>query len=314
MSIILKVTLCTINLLPAVLLSGCQPSNNTNPGIIPSVVVITPHGYEQGASQDTDIAAIINLASARTQIQITEGVYLVDNPIILRSEGVTIKGAGPDKTVLTAKNPYLPIFQIQADLITIEALTINALVDKGPSRASFAIQIAEGVRQCNIIRTNIIDAAASAIIGHAASDCTVLNNTIVNSGDDAVRLRGDRLTIVDNTIIRYFDEALDLAVGQNIVVTGNYASSGRIGIVVADSKNAIISMNIVENQILEGIVSGADPENTISANHVRNAGYTAYNLYAPHVVASNIASGENEIWVFNTRYRQWCSPEEYSHW
>ena len=287
MSYLRQILAVFIFLISIVILPACQPASDAP--VSSNIIIVGPDNQSQDSNDFTDITSAVNSAAPGTQIQITEGTYIVDNPIILDTRDVKLYGSGADKTIILAKNAHQPVFLLEADGISIEAVTINALIDKGPDRASFAVQIQEGNEHCKISQTKILNTAASAIIGHSASDCSLIGNIILNSGDDAVRLRGDRLTVVDNTIIRYFDEALDLAFGSDIVVSGNYVANGRIGIVVADCSNVFMSQNYVENQILEGIVTGTDPEATITANTVRNAGKIAYNLHSPQIVTYNQA-------------------------
>ena len=287
-----QITPYFILLISVVILSACQPASES-PATTP--VIVVSNNDPQDTDYSNDITSAVNSAPPGTHIQITEGTYIVDNPVILRTTDVQLYGSGADKTIILAKNANRPVFLLEANGITIEAVTINALIDDGPERASFAIQIQEGNEHCKILQTKILNTAASAIIGHSAPDCSLIGNIILNSGDDAVRLRGDRLLVIDNTIIGYFDEALDLAWGSNIVVTGNYAANGRIGIVVDDSTNTLISQNHVENQILEGIVSGTDPDASIIANTVRNTGNVAFNLHTPQIVAYNQANGAHDI-------------------
>jgi len=281
-----------ILLISVAALSSCQPASEA-----PATkhIRVGPDNHHRDTYYYTDITSAVNSASPRAHIQITEGTYIIDNPVTFHTENVKLYGSGADKTMIFAKNANQPVFLLEADEVTIEAITINALIDDGPGRASFAIQIQEGIEGCKISQTKILNTAASAIIGHSASDCSLTGNAILNSGDDAIQLRGDRLTVIDNTIIRYFDEALDLASGSDIIVTGNYVANGRIGIVVDDCKNALISQNTVENQLREGIYTGTDPDATITANTVRNAGNIAYNLYGPRIVAYNQADGVHNI-------------------
>jgi len=295
MSFLSQIVTYLILLISVLALSACQPAPESESPAIISNITVGSDKQTRDSNYYPNIAAATSSASPGASIQITEGVYIVDNPITLRTKNVKLHGAGADKTIILAKNANQPIFLFEADGITIEAVTINALIDSGPGRASFAIQIQEGYKRCKILQTKILNTAASAIIGHSASGCSLVGNIILNSGDDAVRLRGDRLTVIDNTIVRFFDEALDLASGSDIVVTGNYVANGRIGIVVDDCTNALVSQNYVENQILEGIVTGTDPEATISANTVRNAGNIAYNLYTPQAVTFNQADGAHSV-------------------
>ena len=271
------------------ILAACQPASETP--VIPNFIRV-----ESGNStlNRSNIEAVINSAIPGSHIQITEGRYLINNPITIRANGISLKGKGPDKSILLAKNANKPIFKLEADGITIEALTIDGLIADGPRRASFAIQIGEGYSHCRIAHTRILNVAASAIVGYSASGCNLIGNIIVNSGGDGVRLRGDHLTAIGNIIFKYFDEGLDLANGVDIVAIGNQVANGRIGIVVDDSSRALITNNYVENQIQEGIVVGADIGSVISDNTVRNAGYYAYNLSAPRIVSFNQSDGMHD--------------------
>ena len=167
------------------------------------------------------------------------------------------------------------------------------LTDKS-GRASHAIKISKGHGDCLIAHTKILNTGASAVIGESAPGCTLVDNVILNSGGDAIQLRGDRLTVVGNTVFRYFDEALDLAAGSDIIVTRNLISHGRIGIVVDDSNNALIARNLVDNQLQEGIVTGTDREAVVTGNIVIDAGNIAYQLDSPRVVIGNAAEGSHE--------------------
>lgn len=65
-------------------------------------------------------------AHAGTVIHISEGVYVVDNPIVLTEDNVRIYGAGADRTVIRPMNIGKPVFRFEANGLTIEKLTINA--------------------------------------------------------------------------------------------------------------------------------------------------------------------------------------------
>ena len=182
-----------------VVLSAYQPVSAA-PATTP--VIVVSNNQQQDADHQTDITSAVNSAPPGAHIHITKGTYIVDNPIILDTTDVKLVGDGADKTIILAKNANQPVFLLDANGVSIESVTINALVGDGPGRASFAILVQEGKRDCKIAQTTIINTAASAIIGRSASGCSLVGNTILNSGDDGVRLAGDQLTIVDNKIGR----------------------------------------------------------------------------------------------------------------
>ena len=242
----------------------------------------------------TDIKTAVISAADYTRIEVAEGVYIVDNPVILKQEGVRIIGKGKDKTLIYPKNAGKEVFIFAANNLSIEGIGINAKIRNGPGRATFAIHIERGFGNCRISEMKILNTGATAIIGHSVNDCLVNGNVIVNTGDDGIRMRGSRLTISKNIIFRYFDEAIDLGGGENILVNGNFASSGRIGITVG-ADDAIIDGNTVENHMLEGIVLASKHGGIVSHNSVSNGGRWAYNLLSPLLIASNRVDGKNQV-------------------
>ena len=272
-------------------LPACQPAGEEPPGW---QATVSPRGRLQHVMSAVDLETAVESVSPGTEIVLQPGLYIVDNPMTLYTSDLVIRGAGVENTRIVPKNEGQPVFRLAADGIALESITINALLTDESGRASHAIEISKEHGDCLIAHTKILNTGASAIIGNSAPGCTLVNNVILNSGDDAVRLRGDRLTLVNNIIIGYFDEALDLAGGSNIIVTGNLVSHGRIGIVVDNSNNALIARNIVYDHLNEGIVTGADREAVVTGNIVIDAGRIAYNLHSSRVVIGNRADGGNE--------------------
>ena len=138
-----QIITCFILLVSVAVLSSCQPASEA-PATTP-VIVGSDH-HLRDTDYYTDITSAVNSASTGTHIQITEGTYIVDNPVILRTSNVKLHGSGADKTIILAKNANQSVFLLEANGITIEAVTINALIDDGPGRASFAVQILRGLR------------------------------------------------------------------------------------------------------------------------------------------------------------------------
>ena len=127
-------------------------------------LIVAPGNHSSDTDAITDISSAASSAPAGAHIQINEGTYLVDNPIILRTKNIKLSGAGANKTIILAKNANQPVFLIEASGVSIEDVTINALVGNGPQRASYAIWIKEGSERCNISHTKILNTAATAII------------------------------------------------------------------------------------------------------------------------------------------------------
>ena len=282
-------------LIICLLLAGmpaCQPAGETPAGT--QQMTVAPRDQQQGFMDAVDLETAVESAAPGTEIVLQPGIYIVDNPVMLHTDDLLIRGTGRDKTRIVPQNQGQPVFTLSADRITLESIAIDALLTDKSGHASHAIKISKEHGDCLIAHTKILNTGASAVIGESAPGCTLVDNIILNSGDDAVQLRGDRLTAVGNTILRYFDEALDLA-GSDIIVTRNHVSHGRIGIVVDGSNNALIARNIVYNQLLEGIVTGTDREAVVTGNIVIDARNIAYNLRSPRAVTGNRVEGENKM-------------------
>jgi parallel beta-helix repeat protein len=243
----------------------------------------------------SDINAALNSATENTRIYLDEGTYIVDNPIIIRKNGIKIIGSGREKTIIHPKNVGKAIFMFAADNVGVEAIKMSGKIKDVRGSAAFAIHIKKGCNGCEIRNTEIINTGATAIIGYAVNECSVENNIIGNAGDDAVRLRGHNLKITNNVIYDYMDEGIDVAGGDRIIVTNNYLSNGRIGIVVDDSRRAVIDGNVVENHYDTAIVLRSYKGGIVSCNIVNSSGEKAFSLISPLIVDSNKTIGNNRI-------------------
>ena len=90
-----------ILLLSVAVLSACQPASEA-PATTP--IIVGSDSHPRDTDYYTDITSAVNSASPGTHIQITEGTYIVDNPIILDTRDVKLHGSGVDKTIILAKN------------------------------------------------------------------------------------------------------------------------------------------------------------------------------------------------------------------
>ena len=242
-----------------------------------------------------DISEKILSASTNTRIIIAPGSYLLNNPIIIDKNDIHILGNSRENTFFYPKNPGDPVFVLKADNIVFRDITINAKVIGGNGHANFAVYIEKNTKKIEISKTRILETGASSIIGHQADDITISGNLIINAGDDAIQIRGSDLKIIDNIIIRYFDEAIDISGGKNHVVTGNYVESGRIGIVLDSSVNALVQNNTVKDNIQEGIVTDTEKEGSVIGNVLINNGANGFKLFSPTFVASNKIFGNHDI-------------------
>jgi Periplasmic copper-binding protein (NosD) len=242
----------------------------------------------------TDIAAALSSLNGNATIHVQEGLYLVDNPIVLNQTGVRIKGQGREKTIIRPRNPGKPIFKFEANDLGVENLGMDAIVANGIGRASFGVYIKEGYAGSEVLNTQIVNTGASAIIGARIRDSKIDGNIISNAGDDGIQERGERLTISNNFIIGYFDEAVDLE-GNDIVVINNHARAGRIGITVGGGKNIVIAGNTVEDHVHGAFHISAKRPAIVSHNTVKDSIETAYQLSGIDVIDSNLAEGNNRI-------------------
>ena len=276
------------------LLCSCSKNEPVLVGTKKVITVDNLPGNPSGADY-ADINTAVLSATENTHIYVSEGIYNVNNPVILKQKGVRIIGKGHNKTLIYPKNAGKAIFKFKSDDLGIEGVGINAIIKDGFGRATFAVHFKKGISNCEVSKTKILNTGVSSIIGNLVNKCLVDGNIIVNAGDDAIRIKGDRLTISNNKLIRYYDEGIDVASGENIIVCNNYLYSGRIGIVVDDADNAIIYGNTVEDHRQQGIAHGSKSGGIVSHNTVRNGGEEAFQLYGPLFVNSNKVEGKNRL-------------------
>lgn len=234
-------------------------------------------------------------APSNTDIFLKPGNYLIDNPVDLGINNISIAGSAKEQTVLLPLNSNYPVFRIDANNITIRQLVIQGSPANSDVRASQAIEIKSGTQNCLITENNISNIATTAILGHEVDGCQLIGNIINNSGADAIRIVGQSIDVIHNNINQYFDEAIDVAGGENFRVIDNTISNGRIAIVLDTKKGGVVYRNNVQNQISEGIVCGPSASCTVINNCVKNSGRIAYNLSNPNSVVGNIAHTSNGI-------------------
>jgi parallel beta-helix repeat protein len=235
----------------------------------------------------------LEAAQAYTEIYIKEGTYDINNPLIIDKPGIKLIGMQRDTVSIFPKNAGEAIFVLNADDITIESLEISGIDRNHSTHATFAVFINKDIDNSRIINNKIINTGGTAIIGYNIKRCLIDNNLIINAGDDGIRLRGKSLVIIKNSIYRYFDEAIDLAGGENIIVSYNDCISGRIAITVG-SQSAIVSHNFVIDQLEEGIVAITKSKGIFTFNTLKNSGkYGAIVLHNPSYVSHNWIQGNS---------------------
>jgi hypothetical protein len=254
-------------------------------------IVDNRSGYRSRANY-ADMAAAVNAATEHTTIHLKEGVHVIDNPVVLARPGMRIKGQGRETTTVRPRNAGKPMFEFKADNVGVEHLSMDAELENGRARANFGVHIKEGYAHSRVLNTQISNTGASAIIGFEISDSKVVGNIILNSGDDGIQKRGDRLTISNNIIVDYFDEAIDV-LGTDVVVTNNYVKSGRIGIVVGGATNAVVTCNTAEDHFHGGVFVQSKGRSTVSRNTVKDSVESAYQLHSVEVIDSNWAEGNH---------------------
>ncbi len=244
----------------------------------------------------SDLGAALRATAEGQTITLPAGTHAVDNPIVVRAKGVRIVGQGKDATVVTPRNAGRPVFRILANDVKLRGLTIDASVRGGEGRATFAVEIWD-CKGCEVSGTKILNTGASSIKGWGLSDCLVDDNTILNAGDDAIQVRGTRMTISRNVMRRYFDEAVDAAgymrnPGERIVVRNNRARDGRIALVIDDATNSAMQDNVVDDNDKGIAVTAAD--SIVSGNVVRNSRSNAYSIYKAKLVEGNRAEASGQ--------------------
>ena len=204
-----------------------------------------------GTADEVEInAAIQALRTTGGEVVLLDGLYNLASAILINKDNVTLSGNGANTKIVRAFND--DEYDDQQGLVVINAsgcVIRNLYFDgvKGTYTSNTAINLYSG------------------------NNCTIADNTVVNSSCDGILVNGDYLTI-DNNIINACDgNGLYLYKGNKHVATNNkITGSGLYGIYVYNVKDATVSNNISTGNTDSGIKVYWSDRTTYTGNVLNN--------------------------------------------
>lgn len=272
------------------LASGCAgeapDSTESAPGGGPIVRVGDAVAGEMRASARRSLAELVNGAEPGTEIYLGNGEYLVDNPLVLTTPGLLLRGEGL-ATTLRPRHAGRPVIVVEADAVGLEHLVIDAMSDDGAGRATFAIEY-EGCAGCRLANLTIVGTGASSVRGMGMKDFRAEGNRILDAGDDSFFLQGEKIRLIDNVAVRFMDEGIDMSYeNTEAILRSNCLSSGRIGIAIS-VEHPVVNENVIEDVVLHAIyVYSTDARGIITGNVASHTGQHAIVLEKPLLVSRN---------------------------
>ncbi len=209
-------------------------------GLISAFMALTLFGCEQKATQSaasTDAAASQDAFQKQLQTQLLDakpgdiisipaGIYAFDRSLSLNVDGVTIKGAGHDKTILSFKNQ---IAGAEGLLVTASDFTIENLAIEDAK--GDALKITEG---------------KNIIVRGVRTEWTNGPDT-KNGAYGIYPVQTQNVLIEDSIAIGASDAGIYVGQSKNIIMRRNHAEQNVAGIEVENSINADVYDNVAIN-------------------------------------------------------------------
>lgn len=230
-------------------------------------------------------------AQAGDVITIPEGVYSLDRPLTLTADGVTIRGAGPDKTILNWQNQVTGAegLLVTASDFTIEGLAIEDTVGDG-------LKINGG--------TNIVirDVRVEWTGGHSTD----------NGAYGLYPVQTENVLIEDSVAIGASDAGIYVGQSRNIVVRNNRAEYNVAGIEIENSIDADVYGNTATNNT-GGILVFNMPnlpqsgygtrvyDNDVFENNTENFGHAGTPVASVRAGTGIVINSNDQVEIFANR-------------
>lgn len=278
-------------------------------------------GDDRDDDLDTLKACTEKAKSDGLQLRLSEGEYRIDDIWVV--DGVKVRGAGADKTVIVSTDPKRGSIDLEgsgpslSDLSHVYARTVKR-GDGENAKNSITVRGANGFRIENVR----IDKASTAgiLVEDASEDGVIANNLIENTGADGIHVTdgSTRIRIESNKVAGTGDDAIavvsylkDGEVTHDVTIAGNdvgYDSKAR-GISVVGGEDVMIEGNSIQRTEMAGIYISverewetADTKNvTVQKNKIEHTGMRKNSdhpnilVYASHGKLDDITFEENTI-------------------
>lgn len=226
-------------------------------------------------------------------IEIPEGVFAFDRSLSLTVDGVTVRGAGMEKTVLSFKNQIAGAegFLVTASDFTIEDLAIEDT--KGD-----ALKITEG---------------ENIIIRRVRTEWTGGPKTS-NGAYGIYPVQTKNVLMEENVAIAAADAGLYIGQSQNVVVRNNRAEYNVAGIEIENTFDADVYGNVATNNT-GGILVFNMPnlkqpgartrvfDNDVYENNTKNFGHEGTPVASIPAGSGVVVNSNDDVEIFNNRIR-----------
>jgi len=256
-------------------------------------------GQEQGAVKPADTTyqetLMTQLLDAKPGdvIEIPEGTFAFDRSLSLTVDGVTIRGAGMDKSILTFKNQ---IAGAEGLLVTANDFTIEDLAIEDAK--GDALKIAEGeniiIRR---IRTEWTDGPKTSNGAYGIYPVQIKN-----------------LLMEENVAIAAADAGLYVGQSQNVVVRNNRAEYNVAGIEIENTFDADVYGNIATNNtggiLVFNMPNLTQPgartrvyQNQVYKNNTRNFGHEGTPVASIPAGSGIVVNSNDQVEIFDNDIR-----------
>ncbi|MFN4025720.1 MAG: parallel beta-helix domain-containing protein [Hyphomonas sp.] len=275
----------------AVLLLGaaaCSPS-----GAAPPIAQLPPPVSTDGNFGENLQAALIAARPGET-IVLPEGVFQLTEGLSLDVEGVTLRGAGQDKTILDfsgQEGAGEGLLVTSDDVLLMDFAVRNTKGDgiksKGADRIIYrylTVEWSGGPDETN---------GAYGVYPVESRDVLVENVTVRAASDAGIYVGQSENIIVRNSVVEFNVAGIEIENSMNADVYGNIARYNTGGILVFDLPDLPVSgghsTRIFDNEIVENNTRNFAPEGNIVASVPSGTGVIVMANRGVHVFDNNFA-------------------------
>lgn len=251
-----------------------------------------PSSPEQGAYQELLMAALLDAAPGDV-ISIPEGVHPIDRSLSLNVDGVTIRGAGMDKSILSFRNQ---VAGAEGLLVTASDFTIEDLAIEDAK--GDALKISDGkniiIRR---IRTEWTDGPKTS-----------------NGAYGIYPVQTENVLMEGNVAIAAADAGLYIGQSKNVVVRNNRAERNVAGIEIENTFDADVYDNVATENT-GGILVFNMPNlkqpgartrifnNQVFENNTRNFGHEGTPVASIPAGSGIVVNSNDQVEIFGNAIR-----------
>ncbi len=250
------------------LLAGCSPA--ITPQSAPPDGALPPPLAAEGDFGATLQAALISAQPGET-IVMPEGVFSLRGGLSLDVEGVTLRGAGQNRTILdfSGQEGGGEGLLVTSDDVTLMDFAVrdakgDGIKSKGADRIIYRYLTVEWTGEPR--ETN----GAYGIYPVESRDVLVENVTVRGASDAGIYVGQSENIIVRNSVVEYNVAGIEIENSRHADVYGNIARHNTGGILVFDLPDLPVgdghSTRIFDNQIIENNTRNFAPEGNIVAS------------------------------------------------